>query len=85
MIMKNIRCNNNGCNCTKEEKATNNGNCKHSVIVYTTNSIAQALAEERARVRGIIEKNDLCLYSGDVKSIADLLSSIDKPDKPDKE
>jgi len=29
-----IRCNNNGCNCTKEERATNNGNCKHSIIVY---------------------------------------------------
>ena len=56
MIMKNIRCNNNGCNCTKEEKATNNGNCKHSVIVYTTNSIAQAVEEERERVRGEIEK-----------------------------
>ena len=28
-----IRCNSNGCNCTKEERATNNGNCKHSLIV----------------------------------------------------
>ena len=33
MENKEIRCNSNGCNCTKEERATNNGNCKHSVIV----------------------------------------------------
>ena len=34
---KEIRCNSNGCNCTKEERATNNGNCKHSIIVYMEN------------------------------------------------
>jgi len=40
------------------------------------------LAEERARVVGEIEKNDLGLYSGDVKSIVDILSSLDKEINP---
>ena len=29
-------------------------------------------------VRDVIEKNDLGLYSGDVKSLVDILSSLDK-------
>jgi len=43
-----------------------------------SDKLDQAIAEERERVRRVIEKNDLGLYSGDVKSIVDLLSSLDE-------
>jgi len=48
-----------------------------SLSEHLPTSITQALAEERERLRGEIEKNELGLYSGDVKSIVDLLSSLD--------
>ena len=37
-MTKEIRCNNTGCNCTEEERATNNGNCKHVRVVYIDTS-----------------------------------------------
>jgi len=52
-------------------------NCKNVFEGQLSTSITQALAEDRERVRGEIEKNELGLYSGDVKSIVDLLSSLD--------
>ena len=54
------------------------------ILQAQTTSIQEAVAEERERVRELIEKNDLGLYSGDVKSIVDLLESLDKL-KVDKE
>ena len=48
------------------------------IKAFLAESIHQAEQEMMKRVMEVIEKNDLGLYSGDVKSLVDLLSSLDK-------
>ena len=80
MLMKEqeeIKCNSNGCNCTKEERAKNNGNCKHSVVVH----LPQQLVEEEwgKELFGLLydEYGDVG-QNGNIKSFISSLLSKEK-------